>query len=980
MTTRNLQINIIEAPDVRRGPGVGGVRKPGYDPEESYVKPPPEDPEETYVKPPPEDPEETYVKPPPEDPEETYVKPPPEDPWNHPPGPQLGYGPRGAWVAARYLPSAAPAAPPCRCSPCCEEKGRTPERPCITPGDYSGFLIVRLSRGVGPLEVESLWELAALPRYAALRKVLTLPLGDEEVPEEPAPQAERRERGEEGGGHLRRWLGRKDERPEEDDDGDGPAGPEETPWPPEPEDVLVSRPLVLIPGMSRVATVNAIDCLEADAARTSFRPRHGLARYWRVDLRPYPELVAEVLDRFNDLAEVDLAYRELRAFNTSVDDDQGYFDPAPVGIGTRWLTSHLENARKTLKKEELPDLGLVDLEQGWIVEHLDLAGSLHRADVLVHGENREADEGGAGNHGTAVLGQLAAAGLGELGVRGSVADLARFFLASHYRKKLEKPTRENPFPGTNGHVASAIVNCLVGNPPPLGSGDVLLLEVQRGRLPTETDEADFDAIRLATALGVVVVEAAGNGNHDLDRCGDPQTDRTLQRGAPGFADSGAIVVGAAFSELPHERAPFSNYGSRVDCYGWGEGVTTCGYGDLHDGGGDSKQYYTNTFNGTSSAAPIIAGAAALVQYLHKLRTEGSLTPLALRALLSSRATGTPQGPNVGGHIGVMPDLDAVIRDALQLVPDVYARKGPCDDGSHPGPGDAISSCPDVLVFEKEPKSPLTESTRSAYHPSPGETPATGGTVYVRLRNRGLAPGDVQVHLYASPAATLVAPDAWSHFASTALPGLPPGDTFRVAKAAVWQPAGFGVQGPPWPPGTIEAYSFLAVFDREGDPLPDPVRALPPGVPYFDWRRYREFLRGPGVAWRNVHPVAPGTGASLAFFLAGTPDRTREFDFEVIQRLPEGASVKLHVSAAWAARLHQRQPALGIDEDGSLVLPSRRSVRFGRVRLSREVRSPAWFEVRTSSTPLAEGHSLALRQLWRGEEVGRVTWYVTDGVP
>ena len=43
-------------------------------------------------------------------------------------------------------------------------------------------------------------------------------------------------------------------------------------------------------------------------------------------------------------------------------------------------------------------------------------------------------------------------------------------------------------------------------------GDVLLLEVQRSYLPTEVDDADFDAIRLAVAHGIVVVEAAGNGD------------------------------------------------------------------------------------------------------------------------------------------------------------------------------------------------------------------------------------------------------------------------------------------------------------------------------------------------------------------------------------------------------------------------------------------------------------------------------------
>jgi hypothetical protein len=50
-------------------------------------------------------------------------------------------------------------------------------------------------------------------------------------------------------------------------------------------------------------------------------------------------------------------------------------------------------------------------------------------------------------------------------------------------------------------------------------GDVLLLEAQTtlwgySLVPVEIEPAVFDVIRLATALGIVVVEAAGNGGVD----------------------------------------------------------------------------------------------------------------------------------------------------------------------------------------------------------------------------------------------------------------------------------------------------------------------------------------------------------------------------------------------------------------------------------------------------------------------------------
>ncbi len=66
------------------------------------------------------------------------------------------------------------------------------------------------------------------------------------------------------------------------------------------------------------------------------------------------------------------------------------------------------------------------------------------------------------------------------------------------------------------------------------------------------------------------------------------------------------MVGAASSALPHKRLYFSNYGSRIDTYAWGENVTTT-----------ALSGYTSYFNGTSSASSIIAGAAVNLQGIAK---------------------------------------------------------------------------------------------------------------------------------------------------------------------------------------------------------------------------------------------------------------------------------------------------------------------------------------------------------------------------
>ena len=72
----------------------------------------------------------------------------------------------------------------------------------------------------------------------------------------------------------------------------------------------------------------------------------------------------------------------------------------------------------------------------------------------------------------------------------------------------------------------------------------------------------------------------------------------LNRTSAAFRDSGAIMVGAALSPLPHDRANFSNFGTRIDCYGWGENVTSAGYGDLTPVRTPDNSTYTAVFSGT----------------------------------------------------------------------------------------------------------------------------------------------------------------------------------------------------------------------------------------------------------------------------------------------------------------------------------------------------------------------------------------------
>ena len=92
------------------------------------------------------------------------------------------------------------------------------------------------------------------------------------------------------------------------------------------------------------------------------------------------------------------------------------------------------------------------------------------------------------------------------------------------------------------------------------------------------------------------------------------------------------MVGAGSSSFPHERMWFSNYGSRIDVYGWGENVDTT----TAEQSRSAVNLYTSSFSGTSSASPIIAGAT-LVQSIAKENLGQPYRPSELRAILSNRA-------------------------------------------------------------------------------------------------------------------------------------------------------------------------------------------------------------------------------------------------------------------------------------------------------------------------------------------------------
>ncbi|MEM1056260.1 MAG: S8 family serine peptidase [Bacteroidota bacterium] len=140
-----------------------------------------------------------------------------------------------------------------------------------------------------------------------------------------------------------------------------------------------------------------------------------------------------------------------------------------------------------------------------------------------------------------------------------------------------------------------------------------------------------EAAQYAAERGVLLVHAAGNDGKDLGGGNNFPTDVTMD----GSVISTWLEIGASSSDPAELAASFSNYGdAEVDLFAPGAQVTS-----LAPGG------ETQTANGTSFAAPVVAGVAALVMaYVPELSAE------EVRQILLDSATPfvDTQTPTPGG--------------------------------------------------------------------------------------------------------------------------------------------------------------------------------------------------------------------------------------------------------------------------------------------------------------------------------------------
>ncbi len=208
-----------------------------------------------------------------------------------------------------------------------------------------------------------------------------------------------------------------------------------------------------------------------------------------------------------------------------------------------------------------------------------------------------------------------------------------------------RPWTERPGLGDLHSTAdAAALACTV-----LQAGDVLLLAHAAAAGPVERDLATFAAIQLATALGIHVIQAAGDRALDLD---GPEHQGLYDR---SLRDSGAVMVtGYLRRPLPPPSAIriWGAHGTRIDAHAPAPIYTTKPSG--------THRHLVQWFQGSTAAATQVAGVVALASGAVQQQGGAPVDPERMRALLT--ATGTPAMMESDRAIaGTQPNLGALLK-------------------------------------------------------------------------------------------------------------------------------------------------------------------------------------------------------------------------------------------------------------------------------------------------------------------------------
>ena len=426
-----------------------------------------------------------------------------------------------------------------------------------------------------------------------------------------------------------------------------------------------------------------------------------------------------------------------------------------------------------------------------------------------------------------------------------------------------------------------------------------------------------------------------------------------------------------------------NFGTRVTCYAWGEGVYTCGYGVLTEPPDTVNYFYTDNFRATSAASAIIAGAAILVQQMASTTIGRRLAPAQMRALLGDRTLGTIVVDDKDAPVGVMPDL-AKVAASLGAVPDVYLRDSVGDAGDVPNT--SVFQSPDIIlrqIASGDPDADFGENSPVANWCPERPPRREWGQLDLRTRPQSRA-GRCTArdrHGVLERGQHPLAPVDWHLIGQINVGTVHAGGALHVAGPFHWVP------GPGQAPASHGC--FVVVLDQARDPQPPSLPASV-GTLKLGWTEFLAYVgANNNVAWRNFTLVQPlaGTWQPLPFWIRGAWDEPREFGLDLCASLPNGAEVVWElpdaiaepVARATARHIRDRAPFRGgvrlqLFGLGQLAVPALRLEPGSQHACTLKVRLPA--EVHDPCG--AGGYEISVRQVHDRVCVGQVTWsWVTE---
>ncbi|MET4679767.1 S8 family peptidase [Stenotrophomonas rhizophila] len=241
-------------------------------------------------------------------------------------------------------------------------------------------------------------------------------------------------------------------------------------------------------------------------------------------------------------------------------------------------------------------------------------------------------------HGTHVAGTIAAVTNNSTGVAGTA-----------FNAKVVPVRVLGKCGGYTSDIADAIVwasgGTVSGVPANANPAEVINMSLGGGGSCSTTYQT---AINGAISRGTTVVVAAGNSNTNV---------------SSSVPANCANVIAVAATTSAGARASFSNYGPGIDISAPGQAIlSTLNSGTTVPGSASYASY-----NGTSMAAPHVAGVVALVQSV----APTALSPASIESLLKSTARPLPGACSGGCGAGIV-DADAAVTAAL--------------NGTGPGPG------------------------------------------------------------------------------------------------------------------------------------------------------------------------------------------------------------------------------------------------------------------------------------------------------